>query len=66
MNYDHKKKFGLLKFNSGYGKLYFNSPKGYNSNIINAQTEETPTVNDTVHLHPLLTNFSKTDQDIDL
>ena len=27
MNYDHNKKFGLLKFHSGYGK--FNSPKGY-------------------------------------
>jgi len=39
MNYDHNKKFGLLKFHSGYGKFYFNSPKGYNRKIINAQTD---------------------------
>ena len=38
INYDLKKKFGLLKFHSGYGKFYFNSPKGYNRKIINAQT----------------------------
>jgi len=38
MNYDHNKMFGLLKFHSGYGKFYFNSPKGYNWKIINAQT----------------------------
>ena len=38
MNYDHNKKFGLLKFHLGYGKFYFNSPKGYNRKIINAQT----------------------------
>jgi len=38
MNYDHNKKFGLLKFHSGYGTFYFNSPKGYNRKIINAQT----------------------------
>ena len=38
MNYDHNKKFGLLKFHSGYGQFYFNSPKGYNRKIINAQT----------------------------
>jgi len=24
MNYDHNKKIVLLKFNSGYGKIYFN------------------------------------------
>jgi len=39
MNYDHNKKFGLLKFHSGYGKFYFNSPKGYTRKIINAQTD---------------------------
>jgi len=39
MKYDHNKKFGLLQFHSGYGKFYFNSPKGYNRKIINAQTE---------------------------
>jgi len=39
MNYDHNKKFGLLKFHSGYGKFYLNSPKGYSRKIINAQTE---------------------------
>ena len=39
MNYDHNKKFGLLKFHSGYGKFYFNSLKGNNRKIINAQTE---------------------------
>jgi len=38
MNYDHNKKFGLLKIHSGYGKFYFNSPKGYTGKIINAQT----------------------------
>jgi len=39
MHYDHNKKFGLLKFHSGYGNFYFNSPKGYSRKIINAQTE---------------------------
>jgi len=39
MNYDHNKKFGLLKFHSGYGKKKFNSPKGYYRKIINAQTD---------------------------
>ena len=38
MNYDHHKKFGLLKFHSGYGKFNLNSPKGYSLKIINAQT----------------------------
>jgi len=38
MNYDHNNKFGLLKFHSGYGKFYLNSPKGYTRKIINAQT----------------------------
>jgi len=39
MNYDHNKKFGLLKFHSGYGKFNFNSPKGYSLKIINVQTD---------------------------
>jgi len=39
MNYYHNKKFGLLKFHSGYGKIYFNNPKGYSRKIINAQTD---------------------------
>ena len=39
MNYDHNKKFGLLKFHSGYGQFNLNSPKGYNLKIINAQTD---------------------------
>jgi len=38
INYNLNKKFGLLKFHWGYGKFYFNSPKGYNRKIINAQT----------------------------
>ena len=38
MTYDHNKKFGLLKFLSGYGKKKFNSPKGYSRKIINAET----------------------------
>ena len=38
MNYDHNKKFGLLKFHSGYEKFNLNSPKGYSLKIINAQT----------------------------
>jgi len=40
MNYDHNKKFGLLKFHSGYEKFNLNSPKGYSLQIINAQTAE--------------------------
>ena len=39
MNYDHNKKFGLLKFHLGYGKFKLNSPIGYSLKIINAQTE---------------------------
>jgi len=39
MNYDHNKKFGLLKFYSGYWKINLNSPKGYGLKIINAQTD---------------------------
>jgi len=38
MNFDHNKKFGLLKFHSGYEIFYFNSPKGYTRKIINTQT----------------------------
>jgi len=38
MNYDHNKKFGLLKFHSGYEKFKLDSPKGYKLKIINAQT----------------------------
>jgi len=38
MNYDHNKKFGLLKFYSGYGQFILNSSKGYSLKIINAQT----------------------------
>ena len=38
MNFDHNKKFGLLKFHSGYGNCYLNSLKGYSRTIINAQT----------------------------
>ena len=40
MNYDHNKKFGLLKFHSGYRKVYLNSPKGYGRKVINAQTDK--------------------------
>jgi len=40
MNYDHNKKFGLIKFYSGYGKFNLNSPKGYSLKIINTQTEQ--------------------------
>ena len=38
MNYDHNKKFGLLKFHAGYEKFNLNSPRGYSLKIINAQT----------------------------
>jgi len=31
-------KFGLFKFQSGYRKLYLNSPKGYSRKVINVQT----------------------------
>jgi len=44
MNYDHNKKFGLLKFHSGYGKVNLNSPKGYSLKIINAQTGANNTI----------------------
>ena len=40
MNYDHSKHFGLIKFQLGYGKFYFNSPEGYSGNIINMQTDK--------------------------
>jgi len=36
------KKFGLLKFHSGYEKFNLNSPKGYSRKIINAQTDDNP------------------------
>ena len=38
MNYDYNKKFGLLKFHSGYEKFNLNSPMGYSLKIINVQT----------------------------
>jgi len=38
MNYDHNKKFGLLKLHSGYGNFNLNSQKGYGLKINNAQT----------------------------
>jgi len=47
MKYNHNKKFGLLKFHSGYGKFYLNGPNGYIQKIINVQT-----VLDKVALHP--------------
>ena len=40
MNNDNNKKFGLLQFYSGYGKLYLNSPKGYSRKKFNAQTAQ--------------------------
>jgi len=39
MNYDHNKKFGLIKFHSGYKNFNLNSPKGYSLKIFNAQTD---------------------------
>ena len=39
MKYDHNKKIGLFKCQSGYRKLYLNSPKGYSRKNINAQTD---------------------------
>ena len=39
MNYDHNKKFVLLKLHTDYGKFYFNSRKGFNRKIIMAQTD---------------------------
>ena len=38
MNFDHNKKYGLIKFHSGYGKFNLNIPKGYSLKVINAQT----------------------------
>jgi len=49
MNYDHNKKFGLLKFHSGYGKFNLNSPKGYSLKIINVQTAYSPFINAPTH-----------------
>ena len=40
MSYDQNKTFGLFKFQSGYRKLYLNSPKGYSRKLINAQIDE--------------------------
>ena len=40
MKYDHNKKFGLLKFHSGYEKFNLNSPNGYSLKIINTQTDK--------------------------
>jgi len=45
MNYDHNKNVGIFKFQSGYRKLYLNSPKGYSRKIINAQTAPKPKIN---------------------
>jgi len=38
-NYDQNTNFVLFKFQSGYRKLYLNSPKGYSRKIINAHTD---------------------------
>ena len=55
MNYDHNKKFELLKFYSGYGKFYLNSPKGYSRKIINAQTARNTNVKAVFPIHfPIL------------
>jgi len=40
MNYEHNTNFGLFKFQSGYRKLYLNSPKGCSRKIISAQTDK--------------------------
>jgi len=34
MNYDHNKKFGLLKLHAGYGNCNLKSPKGYGLKVI--------------------------------
>ena len=39
INYDHNKKFGLLKFHLGYVEFNVNSPKGYSLKKINVQTD---------------------------
>jgi len=38
MKYDHQNNFGLFKFQSGYRKIYLNSPIGYSRKQIYAQT----------------------------
>jgi len=38
MNDDHNQFWGLNKYQSGYSKLYLNSPKGIGRETINAQT----------------------------
>ena len=43
INYDHNKNVGLFKLQSGYRKLYLNSPKGYSRKIFNAQTDKNGT-----------------------
>ena len=55
MNYDHNKKFGLLKFHSGYETFNLNSPKGYSLKIINAQTGPLwRSFNDKLGLRPIV------------
>jgi len=46
MKYEHNNNLGLFKFQSGYRKIYLNSPKGYSRKIINMQTAcMPPTIN---------------------
>jgi len=40
IKYGHNTNFVLFKFQSGYRKLYLNSPKGYSRKLINAQIDE--------------------------
>ena len=58
MNYDHNKKIGLFKFQTGYRKFYLNNPKGYSKKYF------------TVHVgfiqFHLLFNVSEQDQGLHL
>jgi len=40
VHYDYNKKLGIFEFQSGYRKIYLNSPKGYSRKIISAQTDQ--------------------------
>ena len=63
MHYDNNKKFGLLQFHSGYGKLnlHVNSPKGYSRKIINAQTDLTKYQLDLNHLIIIINDICVTE-----
>ena len=57
MNYDHNKKFRLFKFQSGYRKLYFNSPRAIVEKIINVQTAITESFMHNIFYNSFIANL---------